>query len=308
MKIAKLLLLLIIPAVYISCNQKGKPGTLADDGKPSFAPIVGVKYTEVRRAYANGLKFDSQGFQLVPSYKLHFLTEDSVSMYSPQRDKYFNFKVYFDHDSIFNMANAWYKLKTANRDSMVLQVMNVDGKTIYNLRSNIYVLLYSEEYLKKQPAGKIARMGQPSKQDTDYIRSRTQLAVKVPDSSFAALQPATVKSKSPLVKVERNYMKIDSANSLDAVADYLLPEYNITINKAYANFGYAFTVYVDDKGVLHFRKPKLFIYPENYKATVRVMSGIVDGYLKLYLNVTPGTTLGIPHSSVIVINVRGIKG
>jgi hypothetical protein len=37
------------------------------------------------------------------------------------------------------------------------------------------------------------------------------------------------------------------------------------------------------------------------------MKGIVDGYLKAYLDVKPGTTLGIPHPCFIIVNVNGTK-
>jgi len=37
------------------------------------------------------------------------------------------------------------------------------------------------------------------------------------------------------------------------------------------------------------------------------MKGITDSYLKLYLNVTPGKTLGIPHNTIVILNVTGIK-
>jgi hypothetical protein len=47
--------------------------------------------------------------------------------------------------------------------------------------------------------------------------------------------------------------------------------------------------------------------PEFKAQTLRAMQGIVDGYHKLYLNLTPGKTLGLPHSSVIILNVWGTK-
>jgi hypothetical protein len=37
------------------------------------------------------------------------------------------------------------------------------------------------------------------------------------------------------------------------------------------------------------------------------MKGITNGYLKHYLKVTPGTTLGIPHASKILVYVKGTK-
>ena len=47
--------------------------------------------------------------------------------------------------------------------------------------------------------------------------------------------------------------------------------------------------------------------PEFAKSTIEVMKGITDGYLKLYLNAKPGKTLGIPHTSIVLLNVTGYK-
>jgi hypothetical protein len=34
--------------------------------KPSFMPVKGIRYTEVRRAFKNGLSFNNDGYQLEP--------------------------------------------------------------------------------------------------------------------------------------------------------------------------------------------------------------------------------------------------
>jgi hypothetical protein len=89
--------------------------------------------------------------------------------------------------------------------------------------------------------------------------------------------------------------------------DYLSPTYNITIKKAYDSFNYIFTAYVDEKGALIFRKSNQEMMPEFKEATISAMKGITDGYLKAYLDITPGKTLGIPHNSIVILNVTGIK-
>ena len=48
------------------------------------------------------------------------------------------------------------------------------------------------------------------------------------------------------------------------------------------------------------------LYSSEYKATYeKVMKGIADGYLQRYLKITPGNTLGIAHTSSILLNVKG---
>jgi hypothetical protein len=39
----------------------------------------------------------------------------------------------------------------------------------------------------------------------------------------------------------------------------------------------------------------------------KVLEGIINVYLKNLLTIKPGTTLGIPHTSLIMLRVRGIE-
>ena len=98
-----------------------------------------------------------------------------------------------------------------------------------------------------------------------------------------------------------------SATSDQPVIDYLSPEFNISIHKAYDDFKYSFTVLVDDKGQLFFGRSMVQLEPEFAESRPRVMKAIVNGYLKDYLQVKAGTTLGIPHASKIIVNVTGTK-
>jgi hypothetical protein len=45
--------------------------------------------------------------------------------------------------------------------------------------------------------------------------------------------------------------------------------------------------------------------PEFKKAYEQIMKTITAGYLQHYLEVTPGKTLGIAHTSSILVNVTG---
>ncbi len=96
--------------------------------------------------------------------------------------------------------------------------------------------------------------------------------------------------------------EVEGGKSYDA---YLSPTYHIVIHKAYDDFAYTFTAYVDEKGNIIFRKSAQMMSPEFAKSTVETMKAITDGYLKLYLNVTPGKTLGIPHTTAYFFECRG---
>ncbi|WP_426670251.1 hypothetical protein ACPPVU_03190 [Mucilaginibacter sp. McL0603] len=297
------LLLLLISICCISCDhfhaKKGLP----------FGTVKGTHFKEVRRIFNNGLKFDKQGYQLEPSWDLYFLSDDSVLVFSPKTKKYYGFHVYFDHDSIFNMVDAWFKVKKIATDSLILQALRVENKIILDddEGSKVFLTFYSDRYIKTHSAESIRKMGIPGPKDTLFIRARTKLVNTKIDSAFAAREPVVLKSKSPLVAVEKVERVSTPIEEVDASDNYLAPEYNIAIQKAYEDFDYSFYVYVDDKGKMYFRKSAIACLPE-YRATYeQIMKGLIDGYLHHYLDVTPGSTLGIVHASSILLNVAGKK-
>ncbi|HVV56048.1 MAG TPA: hypothetical protein VHC47_12010 [Mucilaginibacter sp.] len=295
-------LLLLLPALCIfSCNRFRKRGL-------PFGSVKGIHFTEVRRAFNTGLVFDKQGYQLEPLWKVCFISDDSVMVFSPKMKRYYGFHVYFDHDSIFNMVDAWLKLKKITPDSLVFQAQRVQNKIILDSDegSNVFMTFYSDKYIALKGPDRVKKMGEPGLKDTLYIRKRAALADKFIDSAFSARQPATLRSRSPLVTVEKVKIESTPLNKVDPSIDYLYPEFNITIHKAYENFEYTFSVFVDAKGGLHFGRTDI-AYPPEFKAKYeQVMKGIIDGYLKLYVDVTPGTTLGIPHASYIYLDVTGV--
>ncbi len=301
MKRYGLLLLILISAVYISCNRTHHKKTLP------FGTVRGTHFTEVRRIFDNGLKFDKQGYQLEPAWDLYFIADDSVLVLSPKTKKYYGFHVYFDHDSIFNMVGAWFKLKKIARDSVILQALRVEEKVIEDNDegSKVYLTFYSDRYKKSRPAAYIQKMGLPGPKDTLFIKARAKLANSKMDSAFAAREPVVLTSKTPRVAVEKVKNVPTALEDIDAADDYLAPEYNITIHKAYEAFDYSFYAYVDADGKMYFRKsvvPQMHEFQATYE---KVIKGIINGYLQHYLEVTPGKTLGIAHTSSILVNVTG---
>jgi hypothetical protein len=149
----------------------------------------------------------------------------------------------------------------------------------------------------------------PTRQDTLYIKHKIALANSDPKYAFSARIPVTLKSKSPLLSVQKTSTTEDAANNITIADDYLTPEFNIVIHKAYDNFNFPFTILVSANGEMHFGKSALdmSMSPEFVESQNRVMKAITDGYLKHYLTATAGTTLGIAHTSKILVNVKGIK-
>jgi hypothetical protein len=287
----------------LSCEHYTRPGL-------HFGDYKDVTYTEVRRVFNNGLVFDKQGYQLEPVWKFQFISDDSVQVFSPKKQRYYGFHVYYDHDLIFSMIDSWLQLLKMNSDSIVFRSLRVNDKREILLNdegSKVYMTFYSDAYLKKKSAGAIKKMGLPGVKDTAFIRQRSNLANTHPGSAFSARQPVELKSTSRYVIAERVIKPDDPLGDMDPAQDYLYPEYNITVHHAYKDFAYFFSAFVNDKGVITFRKSQIFLWPEFAASYPQNIKAILAGYVARYVQVKPGTTLGIPHTSIISINLTGKK-
>ncbi|MFB9840958.1 hypothetical protein [Mucilaginibacter ginsenosidivorans] len=303
MKRTPYLLLALTLVLHISCKRYTRHGL-------PFADVKGIEYTEVRRIFDNGQVFDKQGYQLEPVWKFHFISDDSVQVFSPKKQKYYGFHVYYDHDLIFNMIDSWLQLLKMTPDSIVFRSLRVNEKREILLDdegSKVYMTFYSDKYLKTKSAQTIKQMGLPTRKDTAFISERSKLANTIMDSAFSARQPVVLKSNSPYVTAERLVKPDDPLSDMDPSEDYLYPEYNITVHHAYEDFAYSFSAFVDAQGVIHFRKSTIFSYPEFEKSNTQAIKALLSGYVARYVNVTPGSTLGIPHTSVVLINLTGKK-
>ncbi|HEY2581123.1 MAG TPA: hypothetical protein VGI43_04935 [Mucilaginibacter sp.] len=314
---SSLILLVFILLFAGKCNrgyraiveENARKAAVAARTKNLIATIKGIKYTEVSRKFDNGLSFSPIGYQLVPEWRISFPSIDSVNIYSPKKGKFLNAPVVFDHDSIFNVAWAWLRLKQLTKDSLKFMVLHVKDNVILDEKVHVFMTFYSNSYISSILHSDTTRLWRPSRKDSLFIKAKISLANRLPDSAFSGTEPVVLTSKSKLVSVKKEAPAeaVDGGKSYDA---YLSPTYNIVINKAYDNFSYSFTAWVDDKGNITFRKSIIFLgfasaeYRKSYQATLKA---ITDGYLKLYLDIKPGKTLGIPHSSIIFLNVQGYK-
>lgn len=308
MKIYGLLFLSLMGLLMSACNHDQKTIGVMGVNRPSFEKVAGIKFTEVRRAYNTGTIFDDKGFQMKPGFKMSFMSDDSAMVYNPGNKKFSSYPIYFDEDSIINIARIWFKPTKITKDSMILRLLKVGEDSVLRMKKSlIFMTFYADNYLKKLSPAQIEKLSAPRRLDTMYIRKKAETAGFNPDSAFGALVPPVFVSRSQQVKVERIEIKADAINEVDASLNYLLPEYVITINKAYDDFTHGFFMVVDAQGKLHFDKATIELpkdLKENYES---VMKGIIDGYLTHYLTVTPGYTLGIPHSSIVKLRVTGIQ-
>jgi len=278
--------------------------------KELLKSLQGKHYTEVKRTFDNGLSFSPVGYQLVPEWRMSFPSLDSVNIFSPKLNKFLNTPVIFDHDSVYNVAWAWLKLKYIKKDSIQFMVLHVHDNVIQEAKSHVFMTFYTNDYIKNVLHGDTSKMWRPSRKDTAYIKMKSDLANRIVDSAFAGTEPPVLKPKSPLITVKKKVTPPDDVNGGMSYDDYLSPTYDITIRNAYTDFSYEYTAFVDDKGVISFRKSTVsldLMSKEGAAVYTDAMKGITDGYLKLYLNTTPAKTLGIAHRCVIFLNVKGIK-
>lgn len=287
--------------------KKTKKTAGLEIARPSLKEITGIKFTEVRRAFDNGLSFHYTGFQLEPEWNLIFTSDSTVKIYSPKKKDYIEYPMYYSHATVFNFAREWLRIKSLNRDSLVFELLEVENKVVLKKPQQVFMTLYSDHYIQKKLQTSAATLRRPSRGDTVYIRNKAEKAIRNPEHAFPARNPVVMKSNSPLLKVEKVKAEEDLIRNVETMDAYMLPKYNITIDKAYRDFGYYFSVVVDARGRMHFKRFLQMVDPEFLETKTKVAQGIIDVYLTNLMEVTPGNTLGITHPSVVTVYVSGKK-
>jgi len=298
-------LLLITVITYSGCKDpRAKEKHLI-----SFSAYNGINYSEVARRQKNGLSFNEYGYQLEPQWKLKFVSDDSVSVFSPTKNTFINFPLTRGYDSIFNAARSWLKIKKMSKDSIVMEILQAKGDSIDINGSKVYMLFYADNYVKNVLHTDTSILRHPSRKDTLFVKGLVAKANSNIAKAFSARQPVQLISKSSQITVKQKVTKPDITNNFDSSDDYLDPNFDITINKAYKDFYYSFEVCVDDKGQMHYVRPLIGFSDKDFKDTyIRLSQGIMSSYLQYYFKVVPGSTLGFAHASTISIHVEGRTG
>ncbi|TWR28158.1 hypothetical protein FPZ42_02795 [Mucilaginibacter achroorhodeus] len=288
----------------VNCKQ----GNAAKNGNKkeriSFKPVFDINYIEVARRLDNGLSFNEDGYQLEPTWQIKFVSDDSASIYSPTKKASINFPMARGIDSIFYAAKVFFKVKKITRDSMLLQLIEAKEDSIDLRGAKLYMTFYAEKFIKDVVHKDLATLKAPTWRDTMFVKNLTDSAEKDYSKAFFARQPAVVSSKSSSVKVETLHVTGNILETNPTDNDYMYPTFNISIKHAKKDFYYSFSVTVDSRGGLHYEKPMV---PGNNLYYISHSKAILDKYLKRYLNVKPGSTLGMVHPSSIYLHVRGKK-
>jgi hypothetical protein len=126
-----------------------------------------------------------------------------------------------------------------------------------------------------------------------------------PDSLLAAREPVVFKSTNPLIIVKRSKSAVDDLDYSPS-DEYLYPEFDVVINKAYKDFIANFSVIVHKDGKL--TVGRFASLEKDFEASKRkVYQGVLDVYLQKSLSISPGSTLGIPHATEVMLHVKGIE-
>jgi len=301
-----------IALLLMGCGaeDKNKEKRRTSTRKLSFESVRGIRYFEVKRRFSSGLSFNEMGFQQEPTWIIQFHSNDSILAWSPQKLKMQGFHLHYDHGDVYNFAKEWFRIKTISKDSLQMQRLNLVKKEISkDIRSDVNITYYSDDYIRKVLKTTAAQLQKPTAADTAYIRLLAAKANRNPtnrDSLLAARQPVKFAALSDMIRVEK-LSSVDKLNGKTEAYDYLYPRYRIWITRAYDNFGYEFSVFVDCNGKLTLGSYGN-VQPENIAARKKTLEAIINVYLQNLLKITPGSTLGISHASEINLLISGVKG
>jgi len=270
----------------------------------AFEPVKGIRYEEVKRRFKDGLSFNAQGFMQKPSWIIEVVKEDTMSAWSPQKNRMQNFYLQYDHGNVYNFAAEFFKVKHISKDSLVFQRIQVDGKVIASdVRSDVNMTFYAQSYIKNKLKTTAKALQKPTKADTAFIEKRANQVNANSDSAFAATDPVQFISKSKIARVKK-ISTVDRLNNRTEAYDYMFPQYVITIDRAYKDFSHQVAAVVDFQGSIHV-KTVYNVLPEDAAAKKKTAQSIADIYVRNLFDIAPGTTLGVPHNSEITLTIIG---
>jgi hypothetical protein len=301
------LALILVIGLIAGCKFKD-PQVPGHWKKPflSFKSLQGISYTEIRRQQ-NGLSFNEFGYHLAADWKLRFVSADSIALYSPVKKEFLNFPLSCGIDSIFNTNRTFLRMKHMSKDSLIFELIEAKNDSLEIKGTKVYMLFYADNYIKNVLHTDAPTLQASTRKDSLFIKRLIRKADSSHVNAFAASNPVKLTSTRRFIAVNKRKTVADFLmNHYNTSDDYMNPTYDIVINKAYADFNYSFSVYVDNKGRMYYNEPLMPFTDGGYKEQyVRASKAIMDTYLNLYLKVLPGKTLGMAHTSLIDLHVQG---
>ncbi|MGY3054630.1 hypothetical protein ACVWYG_002837 [Pedobacter sp. UYEF25] len=296
------LFFLFLSFLFAACNNtKTNDASLREF---TFAPVKGIRYTEVKRRFSSGLSFNPEGFMQKPSWIIEVAAEDTMLAWSPQKQMMQRFYMQYDHGNVYNFAAEFFKVQHVSKDSLVFRRVEVDGRNIVKgMASDVNMTFYAQDYIKSKLKTSAEILQRPSIGDTAFISDRAKMINKNVDSAFAATDPVIITAKNNTVSAKK-ITTVDPLVKRTEAYDYMFPQYEIKIDKAYKDFYFFCRAIVDVTGRIHI-KDVLGVLPENAENKKKVVQAIADIYIYSFFTVQPGTTLGIPHNTEITLGITG---
>lgn len=301
------ILLLLCGLFLYSC----KPKTDVEKTKNrfSFIQVKGIRFYEVKRRFSNDLSFHKSGFQLEPNWILEFISNDSVSVWSPERYQWFRFPVTFDHGSVYNFAGEYFRIKHVSKDSILMQRLEVKSLAVVaGEMSDVNLTFYSKDYIFNKLHTNPEKLQQPTLRDSIFVKQMVARSNRNPlniDSAFGARVPVQFLPLSKVVSVTKK-KTTNVPTEVSNAKNYLYPEYTIKINRAYKDFAHMCSAIVDANGNIKTVQVQ-GVLPEYLDNQRKVIDGILEVYVHNLFKVIPGNTLGLAHSSEIQLYLVGKK-
>lgn len=297
--------LLLLSSIYSCTNSKKKTEKHQEEEKLTLRDINGIRFFEVKRRFSNGLSFNKDGFMQKPTWIIEYQHPDTMLAYSPEKRGMEAFYLQFDHGNVYNFAREFFRIKKIDKDSIVLQRIQVSARVIQKGEiSDVNCTYYTKDYIEKTLKTTVGELQRPTRADTAFIKKLSEATYRHPDNpdtAFAATEPVVFEPKSKNVSVKK--VQYSGAAERESYS-YMYPEYRMVINKSYKTFNFRFSAIIDTKGNIYVNRIE-GVLKEDMPIRKKLIQGIADVYIKNLFKIYPGTTLEIPHSSEVTINLVG---
>jgi hypothetical protein len=114
-----------------------------------------------------------------------------------------DYRIFHSHKALFQFAREWFRVQHVSKDSILLQVMELESRVVKEDKSTIYMKLYADDYIKNVLKTDAASLKVPTSEDSLFIKYRAIQANSNLDSAFAARNPVDLSSRSKITRGEK---------------------------------------------------------------------------------------------------------
>ncbi|RWY49285.1 hypothetical protein [Mucilaginibacter gilvus] len=148
---------------------KSNPNLKANKKQISFKSIEGITYTEVARTQQNGLSFNEYGYHLNPDWRMRFVSDDSVALFSPVKKTFLNFPLALGFDSVIYTNHSFLKMRHMSKDSLVFELLLAKNDSLDVGGAKVFMKFYADEYITDKLHTTAATLQHYKTQDTLFV-------------------------------------------------------------------------------------------------------------------------------------------